>query len=121
MSGLQIELVNPAEVTRKRLYGTGGAGHVADAISLVGFSQGTLSVSSTGAQTASLDAGLYDVWCDEADVYVQVDTTASDVTTSTGYKIAQGNVVTLYIPSDGYKLGGVTVSVSGTLRYHRVK
>ena len=91
-----------------------------DAIDLVGFSQAQLSVSGTGAQTAALAAGEYDVWCDEADVYMKLATTADDVTTSTGYKLFSGNVVPIRVPSGGYKLGAITAGASGTLRYHRV-
>lgn len=117
MSALNDTLLGSAQPK-----GTNGAAHVADAVSLVGNAQATLSVTSTAAQTAAaLDPGLYDVWCDETDVYLKLAATANDVTTSTGYKLALGNIVTMEVPPGSYKLGGITAGTSGTLRYHRVR
>lgn len=117
----RIELEDAAALDHKRWQGTAGAGHQTNPVCLVGFSQATLSVSSTAAQTAALDAGVYDVWCDDCDVYLKIAATANAVTTSTGYKLATGSMVSLYVPSGGYKLGGITAGVSGTLRYHRTR
>lgn len=78
-----------------------------------------ISVSSTGAQSAALTEGIYDVWCD-VDVYLKVGDTASDVTTSTGYLLVAGNVVPLIV-RDQKKIGGILASGTGTLRAHRVR
>lgn len=90
-------------------------------VDINGRSQSTLSVSGTAAQTGVLTPGVYDVWCDESDVYIKVAGTANDVTTSNGYVIKTGNVVAVKIgaPTD-MKLGAITGGTSGTLRYHRV-
>lgn len=78
-----------------------------------------VSVSTTGAQSAALTEGIYDVWAD-ADVYIKVATTANDVTTSTGYLLVSGNVVPILI-REGRKIGGILASGTGTLRAHRVR
>ena len=88
------------------------------AIVLSGNAQGTsLATSGTAAQTAALDGGLYDVWCD-VDVYLKVATTANDVTTSTGYLLRANNTIALLIPQDLEKIGAI--GGVGTLRYHKV-
>lgn len=92
---------------------------VNDPADLENNSQISLSVSSTGAQTSALPEGIYDVWCD-VNVYLKVGTTASDVTTSTGYFLIAGNVVPLLI-RDQRKLGGILASGTGTLNAHRVR
>jgi hypothetical protein len=85
---------------------------------LKGNSQGQLSVSGTAAQTSAFTVpGMYDVWCD-VDVYLKIDTTANDVTTSSGYLLRANNTVPFKI-DDGDKLGAITAS-SGTLRFHKV-
>lgn len=82
-----------------------------------GNSQGTLAISAVAAQTAALHRGVYDVWSD-ADCWIKVDTTANDVTTSTGYKLFAGNVVPLEI-GEGDKIGAIAGAASN-LHYHKV-
>lgn len=98
---------------------TAGAAHVSDAIIISGFSQATVALSTTAAQSAALDAGEYDVWSD-VDCYIKVAATANDVTTSTGYMLRANNTVPVIVPSQE-KLGGIVASGTGTLTYHRVK
>lgn len=98
---------------------TAGAAHISDAVALSGFSQTTVSLSTSAAQSAALTAGIYDVWCD-VDCYIKVAATANDVTTSTGYLLRAGNTIPLIIP-DQQKIGGIVSSGTGTLTYHRVK
>lgn len=101
-------------------YGSRSPNTQAVAIVLSGNAQGTsLAVSNIGAQTAALDGGLYDIWCD-VDVFLKVATTASDVTTSTGYLLRANNTVPLLIPQDLEKIGAITSAATGTLRYHKV-
>lgn len=92
---------------------------VTDAIDLFGNAQGTVSLSTTGAQSAALAEGLYDVWCAD-DVYIKIDPTASDVTTSTGYLLRAGNTIPLIV-RQSHKIGGVLASGTSTLCYHKVK
>lgn len=96
-----------------------GAEHVTDAISLSGFSQVTVSLSTAAAQSAALTDGIYDVWCD-VDCYIKVAATANDVTTSTGYLLRANNTIPVIVP-DQEKIGGIVASGTGTLTYHRVK
>ena len=122
MLGRLIEYINAAEVGRKFLKGAAGALYITDSVAIAGYSQATLSVSNVAAQTgAALDPGLYDVWCNEADVYIKLAATANDVTTSTGYVVKAGNVTTLEVNASGYKLGGILAAGSGTLCYHRIR
>ena len=89
-----------------------------DTIRLSGFSQQSFAISSTGAQSAMLESGFYDVWAD-IDCYAKVGGTASNVTTSTGYLMLANNVTPLLVDA-GEKIGAITSGTSGTLRYHRV-
>lgn len=98
---------------------SGGAAHVADAVSLSGYAQGTVSLSAVAAQSAALSGGIYDVWSD-VDCYIKVATTANNVTTSTGYLLRANNTIPLIIP-DQEKIGGIVASGTGALSYHRVK
>lgn len=98
---------------------TNGAALVSDAISLSGNAQGTVSLSTTAAQSAALTGGVYDVWSD-VDCYIKVAATANDVTTSTGYLLRANNTIPIIVP-DQEKLGGIVASGTGTLSYHRVK
>lgn len=90
-----------------------------NSVNIQGNSAKSLSVSGTGAQTSEkLLPGVYDVWCD-VDVFIKVDkSTASDVTTSDGYKIFAGNVVPVQVPSESFL--GAIAGGSGTLKYHKV-
>lgn len=97
----------------------GGAALVSDAISLSGNAQGSVSLSTTAAQSAALTGGVYDVWSD-VDCYIKVAATANDVTTSTGYLLRANNTIPIIVP-DQEKLGGIVASGTGTLSYHLVK
>lgn len=90
-------------------------------VSIAGSTQGTLALSTTGAETVALPEGSYDVFCSD-DFYLKVHgTTASDVTTSTGYFIKGGSVFKdVFIPKD-HKMGGILASGNATLQYHRVQ
>ncbi len=92
---------------------------VADLVDIEGQAQDSLALTSTGADTDALDAGIYDLWCD-LDVYLKVHATdASDVTTSTGYLMRSGNTITVKIRPDS-KIGGVLGSGTGTLYFHKI-
>lgn len=85
---------------------------VQPAIHITGRSQ--LQVSG-GGQSALLDAGTYDVWA-AADTYIKVSETPSDVTSSTGYYVPAGRIVTVRIGRDGLRIGS-----TGALSFHRVE
>ncbi len=87
-------------------------------IQIKGFEQQSFEISSTGAQSPAMEAGIYDVHC-AIDCYIKVDTTASNVTTDTGYLLMAGNVVPVKIPN-GNKLGAITSAATGTIYFHRV-
>lgn len=85
---------------------------IENAIYIDGRSQSSIT---TGTQTGKLEAGIYDVW-GSADMYIKVSkTTASDVTTGTGYLVRAGQTVPLKI--DNNEVIGVT---GATLFYHQV-
>lgn len=86
--------------------------YVQPAIVIEGRSQ--IAVSA-GGQTDPLASGTYDVWAD-ADTYIKVGKTASDVTTGTGYKIPAGAIVPVRIGRDGLRIGS-----TGALSVHRVE
>lgn len=89
------------------------------AIHITGFSQQTLALNSSGADTSALAAGLYDITC-SSDCFIKVHATnAADVTTSTGYPLKANTIITVYIP-DQHVLGGVVASGTPNLVYHRV-
>jgi hypothetical protein len=92
---------------------------ICDPVYLAGNAQIPLSISASAAQTAALSEGLYDVWT-TTDCCVKVATTANDVTTSTGYIIYAGAIITLVVP-DQYKIGAITSSASGTFSAHKVR
>lgn len=96
-----------------------GAALVSDAVSLSGYSQGTVSLSTVAAQSAALTGGVYDIWSD-VDCYIKIAATANDVTTSTGYLLRANNTIPIIVP-DQEKLGGIVASGTGTLTFHRVK
>lgn len=90
-----------------------------DAIYLEGNAQGSVAMSTTGAQSAApVDNGFYDVWS-TVDCYIKVATTADDVTTATGYLLRANNTVTVFLKA-GRKLGAIVASGTGTLYYHKV-
>lgn len=76
-----------------------------------------LAVSAVAAQTAALDGGIYDIWCD-VNVWLKIDTVANDVTTSTGY-LLRANTTVPFAVSDGEKIGAIA-GAAGTLSAHRV-
>ena len=82
-----------------------------------GQSQAQLSVSTSEASTGALDAGIYDVWSD-VEAYIKIGTNASGVTSSTGYVIYAGVVVTFEIDA-GETINAIALG-GGTLSYHRV-
>lgn len=85
-----------------------------NSVDIAGESQGTFA---TGSQSSLLQAGVYDVWSDAADVYIKVHkTTASDVTASTGYLVKFGNVVPVRLVEPGY----IGAAGSGNVLYHKV-
>lgn len=86
-------------------------------IFIEGRRQVTLAVSAAAAQTAVLEEGTYDVWCD-VDVWIKVDEVANDVTTANGYKISAGNTIPVRVPF-GRKIGAIAGG-AGTLSYHQV-
>lgn len=82
-----------------------------------------LSVSAVAAQTAALGTSrtagsIYDLLSD-VDCYIKIAEDASSVTTSNGYPILSGNVVSFFVPA-GYKIGAIAAS-AGTIKLHRSK
>lgn len=94
------------------------ARNVADFVDIENDAQGQVSTSTTGAQSAALTEGVYDVWA-TVDTYIKVAGTASDVTTSSGYLLRANQTIPVWV-SNGNKIGGVLASGVDTLRYHRV-
>ena len=93
---------------------------ISDCVDLEGNSQGQVALSGTVAQSVALDGGHYDVWYSGgADCYIGVSLDNSNMTTSTGYLLMAGNMVTLRI-GQGKKLGGITAGSTGNLCYHRI-
>jgi len=101
-----------------------GASHITDAVYLQNYSQVNFAISGAGAQSAALTvdtisgAAIYDVWSD-VDCYIKIATTASNVTTATGYLLRAGNSVAIIVPTDS-KIGAITSGAAGTISYHRV-
>src|SRR5262245_23148834 len=92
---------------------------VTDAIDIEGRARITqLSTSTSGAQTAVLAEGIYDVWA-SADTFIKIAATASDVTTSTGYLLRANNTVSIFIRA-GSRIGAILASSTGTLDAHMV-
>ena len=68
-----------------------------------------IAIGAAG-QTPPLDAGVYAVWA-EADTYIKVAPTASDVTEATGYFVAGGAPATFVrIGKDGYRIGSTAAA-----------
>lgn len=80
-----------------------------------------VSFSGTAAQSAALSpggpGGLYDIVSD-IDCFIKVATTADDVTTTTGYPLSANVMLPIWIPN-GYKIGVISSSASGTLQIHQ--
>ena len=91
---------------------------ISDLIDIEGFAKGTVSSATTAAQSAALTEGVYDIWCDQ-DTYIKVNTTANDVTTTTGYLLRANNTITGVV-RDARKIGCIMSTATGTLSYHKV-
>ncbi len=92
---------------------------ISDPVDLEGYAQvSPLSISGSAAQTAILPEGRYDIWSD-VDCWVKIADTANDVTSTTGYKLFAGNVVTVIVRLNR-KIGAITGGSSGTLSAHKV-
>ncbi|AHJ10694.1 hypothetical protein P106B_11 [Rhizobium phage vB_RglS_P106B] len=73
-----------------------------NAITIEGRTQFTVAA---GAQSAPLEAGIYDVWA-AADAYIKVGETANDVTSATGYLIPGGaGIVPVRVGRSGLRIG----------------
>lgn len=93
---------------------------ISDCIDLEGSQQAQLALSNTAAETAALPEGFYDVWyTGGTDCYIAIGTEVGWVTTSLGYLVLNGNVVTVKIRKNS-KLGGIVATGSGNLCYHRI-
>lgn len=101
-----------------------------DAINIKNRSQGNIALTAnTANKSVPLSAGQYDIWCD-ADVFVRIapfrrgdvvtvaPNRAEDVTTSNGYQIYAGSVVSFEV-QEGDVIGAISASVS-TTRYMQV-
>lgn len=101
-------------------------------VAIEGRAAAQLAVSAVGAQTAPLEKGTYDVWCD-VDVWVKVaryfdlatppvaaatPNRAQDVTTLTGYKIFAGNTISLDLNNE--RCIGAIAGGAGTLNFIRI-
>jgi hypothetical protein len=86
---------------------------------LQGHAQGTVSLTTTAAQSSALEEGLYDLWT-SADCYIKVATTANDVTTGNGYLLRSSVTLPSVLIRTGDKIGGIVASGTGTLSYHKV-
>lgn len=93
-----------------------------DVLDIAGCARETdVTISTSAATTAALGAtypsgGVYDV-LSTVDCYIKVALDATDVTTTTGYPLLAGNVVTVFVPA-GYEIGVIAAS-GGTLYVHR--
>ena len=94
------------------------AAFVVDLIDIEGFAQGTVSSATNAAQSAALNEGVYDIWCDQ-NSFIKVATTANDVTTATGYLLRANNTISLVVRENS-KIGAIMSTVAGTLSYHKV-
>jgi len=91
---------------------------ISDVVDLEGNARVNISTSSTGAQSAALEEGIYDVWSD-VDCYLKVATTANDVTTSNGYLLRANNTIPVFVRRNS-KIGVILASGTGTLSYHLI-
>ena len=91
---------------------------VSDLIDLEGYAQGSVSSATNAAQSAALNEGVYDLWCDQ-DSYIKIATTANDVTSSTGYLLRANNTITCVVRTNS-KIGAIMSATAGTLKYHQV-
>lgn len=94
------------------------AHNVADFIDIENDAQGQVATSTIAAHSAALSEGVYDVWS-AVDTYIKVAASANDVTTSTGYLLRANQTIPVWV-SNGNKIGGILVTGTSTLSYHRV-
>lgn len=88
-------------------------------LQLTNFSQGSLSISSVAAQTGALTRGYYAIWT-TTNCYIKTNTTANDVTTSSGFIVYAGQIPNEILIEEGHKIGAITSGATGTLSYHRI-
>lgn len=95
-----------------------------------GRSQKTFVLSTTGAMSAPVEQGVYDIWSD-VDCWIKVADSldrstgnkavtpnrAQDVTTATGYKLYANNVISVEI-DENRQLGAVAGG-AGNIFFHR--
>jgi hypothetical protein len=92
---------------------------VSDSVDIRDASQGTLSISTSAAQSAAIaDTGTYDL-SSTVDCFIKIHAVADDVTAASGYPLYLGNVVAFQV-AKGQKIGAITATGTGTLRWHRV-
>lgn len=85
---------------------------------LYGRSASTLSISATAAQTAPLEAGIYDVWA-TVETFIAVGRNASTgLTVANGY-IVRANTIARVMLSTGDRIGAIAGG-AGTLSFHQV-
>lgn len=88
-------------------------------LQITSYSQNSLSIGSTAAQTSALECGKYALWAN-ADCYIKTNSTANDVTTSTGFLLHANQIPEPFFIEEDHKIGAITGGESGTLYYHRV-
>lgn len=89
-------------------------------ISITGYSQSKLGISSTEATATIADTADYTIWT-TTDCYIKISSAdASAVTTSTGWILYAGSMPPPITITAGSVLRAITSSASGTLSYHKV-
>ena len=89
-------------------------------ISITGYSQSTLSISSTEATATIADTADYTIWT-TTDCYIKIGPPdASAVTTANGWILYTGSMPPPITITAGSVLRAITASASGTLSYHKV-
>lgn len=91
---------------------------VTDSIDLFDKTRTDVSLTTTAAQSAALDEGVYDIWT-TADTYIRIATDASGVTTANGYLLRANNTIPVFVRQN-HKIGGILASGTGTLSIHEV-
>ena len=87
-------------------------------LALYGRSAATLSVSAVAAQTAPLEAGVYDVWS-TVETFISVGPAASTgVTAANGYIIRANTIARVFVRT-GDRIGAIAGG-AGTLTYHQI-
>ena len=71
---------------------------------------------AAAAQTDALDAGVYDVWSGAGGAHIKVAPTGSDVTSSDGYFVPEGAIISVRIGRDGLRIAS-----TAELHIHRVE